>query len=64
MNRISQLEGVLGQTALAGGWTDAAKLNAMVAELRAWAERPDSFGCAIWCAAVGWVDGDAPGVGA
>ena len=32
--------------------------GAMVAELRAWGERPDSFDCALWCGAVGWVDGD------
>jgi SAM-dependent methyltransferase len=44
------------QTVLDKGWADAAKLDAIVAELRAWAERPDSFGCELWCTAVGWVD--------
>jgi ubiquinone/menaquinone biosynthesis C-methylase UbiE len=50
-------------TILAQGWADAAKVDAMVAELRAWAERPDSFGCLLACEAVGWVDAAEPEAG-
>jgi SAM-dependent methyltransferase len=41
-------------TVLANGWADAAKVDAIVAELRAWGEQPDAFGGALFCAAVGW----------
>ena len=59
----SQMDDVFRETGLAEGWADSAKVDAMVAELRAWGERPASFGCAIWCGAVGWVDGDGPSAG-
>jgi SAM-dependent methyltransferase len=60
----AQLDEPFRPTILSEGWADSTKVDAMVAELRAWAERPDSFGCGLWCAAVGWVDGDAAGPGA
>lgn len=47
---------------LAEGWADAEKVDAMVTELRAWAERPDSFGGQLWCAAVGWADELGPAI--
>jgi SAM-dependent methyltransferase len=48
--------------ALAEGWMDAVAVDAMIAELRAWAERPDSFSCGPRCAAVGWVTAKLPPV--
>ena len=45
------------RVALEHGWADDERLRAMLAELRAWPEREDAFGCWIWCSAVGWVDG-------
>jgi ubiquinone/menaquinone biosynthesis C-methylase UbiE len=59
----SMLDTVLRPIILAQGWADAAKVDAMVAELRAWAERPDSFSCSIRHAAVGWVDAAEPEAG-
>lgn len=50
------LDETFRQTILDNGWADASKLDALVAELRTWAERPDSFGCELLCTAVGWVD--------
>lgn len=50
-------------TVLAQGWASVTEIDAMVAELRVWAERPDSFGCALWCAALGWVDAAEPEAG-
>jgi SAM-dependent methyltransferase len=46
----------LARKALAEGWVDEATVDAMAAELDAWAERPDAFNAMIWCAAIGWVD--------
>lgn len=56
MRHAAFLDETFRQTILDKGWADASKLDALVAELRAWAERPDSFGCELVCAAVGWVD--------
>ena len=39
---------------LAEGWADLATLEAMCAELYAWAERPDAFQVALRCFATGW----------
>ncbi len=49
-----QLRG-LARTALAEGWVNQATVDAMLAEIDAWAERPDAFSAGIWCEAVGWV---------
>ena len=46
----------LARRALAEGWVDQAAVDAMMAEVDAWAERPDAFYALTWCAAVGWVD--------
>jgi ubiquinone/menaquinone biosynthesis C-methylase UbiE len=43
------------RTALAAGWTDSAALDAMLAEIDAWAEHPDAFFAGTHCHAVGWV---------
>ena len=51
----AQLYG-LARTALAEGWVDQGTVDAMVAEVDAWAERPDAFYAATWCAATGWTD--------
>jgi hypothetical protein len=40
------------------GWTTAGELEEMLAEVRAWGERPDAFHAVLNCAAVGWA-GDA-----
>jgi SAM-dependent methyltransferase len=52
------LQDMVREVALAQGWADAATLDAMAAELRAWGERPDAFGFVVSCRALGWV-GDA-----
>jgi hypothetical protein len=45
------------RTALAEGWVTQATLEAMMAELDAWAERPDAFSTVIACSTIGWTDG-------
>ena len=45
-----------GGVAVEQGWTTAVELEAMLAEVRAWGERPDAFHAIFSCAAVGWVD--------
>ncbi len=45
----------LARTALAEGWIDQATVDAIVAEIDAWAERPDAFQAATRCEAIGWV---------
>jgi len=46
----------LARRALAEGWVDQVTVDAMMAEIDTWAERPDAFYANTWCAAVGWVD--------
>jgi ubiquinone/menaquinone biosynthesis C-methylase UbiE len=46
----------MGKTALAQGWIDTATLDAIPAELDAWAERPDAFNAATFCETIGWRD--------
>jgi SAM-dependent methyltransferase len=45
------------RTALAEGWVTEATIDAMMAELDAWAERPDAFSTEMYCATIGWTDG-------
>jgi SAM-dependent methyltransferase len=45
----------LARRALAEGWVDQVAVDAMLAEVDTWAERPDAFYSQIWCAAVGRV---------
>jgi hypothetical protein len=42
------------RTAVSQGWIDQATLDAMAAEFRAWAQRPDAFCATTFCEAVGW----------
>jgi SAM-dependent methyltransferase len=51
----AQSEGVR-QAALANGWADQVTLDTMIAEIEAWAERPDAFYAVVFCEAIGWVD--------
>jgi SAM-dependent methyltransferase len=50
------LEG-LARTAVAEGWMDQPTVDAVAADIDAWAERSDAFSAAVYCEAVGWVDG-------
>jgi ubiquinone/menaquinone biosynthesis C-methylase UbiE len=43
------------KVALSQGWADAATLDEIIAALRDWGDRPDSFHAALNAAAVGWV---------
>ncbi len=54
VNLKAQLPGI-SRTALAEGWIDQATLDAIVAEIDAWAERPDAFQAHTWCHTLGWV---------
>jgi SAM-dependent methyltransferase len=44
----------LGRTALAEGWLDQPAVNAIAAEIDAWAECPHAFLATVHCEAVGW----------
>jgi ubiquinone/menaquinone biosynthesis C-methylase UbiE len=50
----------LVQLVVARGWASPDELQALPAELQAWGERPDAFAAALYCAALGWVDGETP----
>jgi hypothetical protein len=43
--------------ALAEGWVSRATIDAMMAEVDAWAERPDAFALEVVCESVGWAGG-------
>ncbi len=43
------------RTPLAEGWIDQATVDAIAAEIDAWAERPDAFHAGTRCEALGWV---------
>src|SRR5262245_23602492 len=45
----------LAPTLRAQGWLDQAALDAMAAEIDAWARRPDAFYTSTWCDALGWL---------
>jgi hypothetical protein len=45
---------------LVKGWASADELEALRAGVLAWGERPDAFGAVLYCAALGWVDGETP----
>lgn len=44
----------LARTALAEGWVTQATLDAIMAEIDAWAERPDAFEAQMMCSTVAW----------
>ena len=50
----AQLEG-FAPTALAEGWIDQATVEALSAEIDAWAVRPDALYVDMFCEALGWV---------
>ena len=50
----AQLHG-FAQTALAEGWMDQRTVEAVSAEIDAWAERPDALYVEMMCEALGWV---------
>ncbi len=43
------------RTALAEGWIDQATVDAIAADIDAWAERQDAFHAEPYCQAIGWV---------
>ena len=45
----------LARTAVAQAWMDATQVNATLAEIDAWTQRPDAFAAITWCEAVGHV---------
>jgi len=47
---------VFGPTMIAAGLADAATVEAVVEELRAWGERPDATSAILTFRAIGWVD--------
>jgi hypothetical protein len=59
MGRLMQNPDV-AQAVLAKGWASAEELEAMRAEVLEWGERPDAFAAVLYCAALGWVDGETP----
>jgi hypothetical protein len=50
----AQLQG-FAPTALAEGWMDQATVKAVMAEIDAWAGRPDALYVETFCEALGWV---------
>jgi len=50
----------LVQLMLAQGWIRPDELQALPAGVQAWGERPDAFAAVLYCAALGWVDGETP----
>jgi SAM-dependent methyltransferase len=51
----AQLRG-FAPAAIANEWMDAPTLDAVSAEIDAWAVRRDAFSATVWCEALGWVD--------
>jgi hypothetical protein len=46
----------IAKTALAQGWVDQETLDAMAAEIDAWANQPDAFNATTFCETIGWRD--------
>jgi hypothetical protein len=51
--------GVLGAASMSDvivgeGWATPAELDAMLAALREWGDRPDAFASWLYCGALGW----------
>jgi hypothetical protein len=44
----------LARTALAEGWVTQTTVDAIMAEIDAWAERPDAFSAIMMCSTVAW----------
>jgi ubiquinone/menaquinone biosynthesis C-methylase UbiE len=58
----AQLRG-FAPTALAEGWMDQPTVEAVTAEIAAWAGRPDALYVDTFCEALGWVSGGEEGQG-
>jgi SAM-dependent methyltransferase len=43
----------LARTAVAQAWLDTTQVDATLAEIDAWTQRPDAFAATTWCEAVG-----------
>jgi hypothetical protein len=41
---------------LSHGWVDQTALDAIIAEILAWGERPDAYHAVMGVAAVGWIE--------
>jgi len=52
-------ESAFVEVALSQNWTDRDRLDAMIAEVQVWGERPDAFFGVLTCSAVGCVGADA-----
>jgi ubiquinone/menaquinone biosynthesis C-methylase UbiE len=59
VSRVMQNPEVV-QLVLAKGWASSDELQAMRAEVQAWGERLDAFAAVLYCAALGWADGEPP----
>jgi hypothetical protein len=55
-NHLFRLRGVLGELAIAQGWTTKQELEHIAEALLAWAEAPDAFYARPTFTAIGWVD--------
>jgi SAM-dependent methyltransferase len=45
----------VGAVAVENQWADEATVEAVMADLDAWAARPDAFALNVWCEAIAWV---------
>jgi hypothetical protein len=54
-NHLIRLRGMLGEMAIAQGWTTKQELEQMAEALIAWGEAPDSFYARPAFTAIGWV---------
>ena len=53
-NHLIRLHGVLGELAIAQGWTTKQELEQMAEALIAWGEAPDAFLYPLAFTAIGW----------
>ena len=53
-NHLIRLHGVLGELAIAQGWTTKQELEQMAEALIAWGEAPDAFYTRLAFTAIGW----------
>jgi hypothetical protein len=49
MGAASMADVIVGE-----GWATRAELDAMLAALREWGDRPDAFASWLYCGALGW----------
>ena len=46
----------MAEVIVAEGWATRVELDALLAEIRDWGERPDAFAAWLYCGALGWID--------